>query len=331
MTTLAHFSDAAAPRSGEPSRRLTTSVVICAFSLPRWPVTRAAVESVLAQSRPADEVLLVIDYNDALFELAANELTGVRVVLNQHQKGLAGGKNTGLEIAQTDLVAFLDDDAVADRMWLERLVAHVEADDDVLGAGSAVHPAWAGAAPAWFPPEFLWVVGCSYRGLPEKTATVRNPFGGAMVVRRAVALEAGGFSTTLGRVGDKPTGCEETEFCIRVQRQAGGRFLFDPEASISHAVPADRGRWSYFLRRCYYEGRSKAIVARHAGSDMALESERPYVARILPTALLRSARRVLSGDLNGFNEGMAIVAGLLTTCLGYGQGVARRYVHADET
>ena len=152
-----------------------------------------------------------------------------------------------------------------------------------------------------------------------------------MVVRRLPALEAGGFSTTLGRVGNKPTGCEETEFCIRMQRVIGGRFLFEPRASILHAVPADRGRWSYFLRRCYHEGRSKAIVAGHAGADLALETERPYVARILPTGLLRSARRVVSGDLNGFNEGMAILAGLLTTCLGYGQGVARRYVHADET
>jgi len=297
----------------------------------RWPVTQAAVESVLEQTRPADEVLLVIDYNDALFELASTELRDVRVVLNQHGKGLAGGKNTGLEIARSDLVAFLDDDAVADRMWLERLVAHVEDGDDVLGAGSAVLPAWTGTAPTWFPPEFLWVVGCSYRGLPETTATVRNPFGGAMVVRRLMALEAGGFSTTLGRIGDKPTGCEETEFCIRMQRLIGGRFLFDPRASILHSVPADRGRWSYFLRRCYHEGRSKAIVAGHEGADLALEAERSYVARILPTGLLRSARRVVSGDLHGLNEGMAILAGLLTTCLGYGQGVARRYVHADQT
>jgi GT2 family glycosyltransferase len=328
VATIAHFSDAAA---GETDQRLTTSVVICAFSSDRWPVTRAAIDSVLAQSRLADEVLLVIDYNDALFEVAANALEGVRVILNQHEKGLAGGKNTGLETARGELVAFLDDDAVADPRWLERLVRHVEADHDVLGVGSAVLPAWSGVAPKWFPPEFLWVVGCSYRGLPERTAPVRNPFGGAMVVRRRIALEAGGFSTTLGRVGDKPTGCEETEFCIRVQRHSGGHFLFDPEATILHAVPAERGRWSYFLRRCYYEGRSKAIVARHAGAESALQSERPYVARVLPSGLWRSARRAVTGDLNGFHEAMAIVAGLLATCLGYGQGVARRYVHADET
>ena len=311
-------------------QRLTTAVVICAFSSARWPVTLAAIESVLAQSRPADEVLLVIDYNDALFERAINELDGVRVALNQHEKGLAGGKNTGLELAQADLVAFLDDDAVANPTWLERLVRHVEADPEVLGVGSAVSPTWAGGAPNWFPPEFLWVVGCSYRGLPERTAPIRNPFGGAMVVRRAEALAAGGFSTTLGRVGDKPTGCEETEFCIRMRRRSGGRFLFDPEANILHAVPADRGRWSYFLRRCYYEGRSKAIVAQHAGTDSALASERSYVARTLPSGLLRSARRAASGDLNGLNEGLAILAGLLATCVGYGQGVARRYAHADD-
>lgn len=283
----------------------------------------------MRQSRCADEVLLVVDHNDELFERASSELHGVRVAFNQHEKGLAGGKNTGLTLASTDLVAFLDDDAVADPTWLERLVRCVETDDRVLGAGSAVAPMWAGPSPRWFPPEFLWVVGCSYRGLPEKAAPIRNPFGGAMVVRRVAALEAGGFSTSLGRVGDKPTGCEETEFCIRLRRQAGGWFLFEPDATIFHAVPVDRGRWSYFVRRCYYEGRSKAIVAQRAGAESALASERSYVARTLPSGVLRGARRAASGDLAGLAESCAIVAGLLATCVGYGHGVARRYAHAD--
>ncbi len=70
----------------------------------------------------------------------------------------------------------------------------------MLGAGGSVIPRWETAKPSWFPEEFYWVVGCTYVGLPETRAPIRNPFGGAMCVRREIFETVGGFSEEIGRL-----------------------------------------------------------------------------------------------------------------------------------
>ena len=61
-----------------------------------------------------------------------------------------------------DVVAFLDDDAVALEDWLERL-AECYADDEVVIAGGFIEPAWDDDGHR-VPERVLWVVGCSYEG-----------------------------------------------------------------------------------------------------------------------------------------------------------------------
>ena len=65
------------------------------------------------------------------------------------------------------------------------------------------------------------MVGCSYTGLPTRRADVRNVIGAAMAFRREAFTLAGTFSDLVGRVGTTPTGCEETELCIRLRKAKG--------------------------------------------------------------------------------------------------------------
>src|SRR5439155_54307 len=76
-----------------------------------------------------------------------------------------------------------------------------------------------GERPTWHPPEFGWVVGCSYRGLPVEPAPVRNLIGCNMSMRRELFDAVGGFTHGIGRIGTIPLGCEETEWCIRVRQR----------------------------------------------------------------------------------------------------------------
>jgi len=305
--------------SQEPS----VSVVICCYTEQRWDQILAAVESVQRQTLRPTEVVLVVDYNDDLLKRALDQLPGVIVVPNSSEKGLSGGKNTGLRVATAPVVAFLDDDAVAAPDWLRVLCAHL-ADDSVAGVGSAVLPAWQRQPPRWFPHEFLWVVGCSYVGLPTEPAEIRNPFGGAMLVRRELALACGGFRTDLGRVLGLPAGCEETEFCIRIRQSTGHRFMYEPRTTIDHFVPANRLRFRYFLHRCYHEGVSKAAVARSVGAGDALAAERRYVSRTLPVGFTRGVLGTFRGDLGGLTSAVAIGAGVFAAGVGYCAAVLRR-------
>src|SRR5262249_21384986 len=157
-------------------------------------------------------------------------------------------------------------------------------DETVLGAGGYIEPLWAAPPPSWFPVEFNWVVGCTYRGMPVRNNRVRNVIGANMSVRTDVLRRSGGFASELGRrdggaaVMGVAESCEETEFCIRAARlHPGGVWAYCPEARVRHSVSAQRMTWGYFVRRCRMEGKAKAVLTGLAGTRDGLGSERRYV------------------------------------------------------
>jgi hypothetical protein len=258
-----------------------------------------------------------VDHNPTLLERVHTELPYVNAVANQEAKGLSGARNCGIAAATGTVIAFLDDDGVAAPDWLEHLLP-AYANPEVLGVGGTVEPLWLHGRPPWFPPEFDWVVGCTYRGLPEVAAPVRNLIGCNMSFRREVLAGVGGFRSGIGRVGTYPAGCEETELCIRVGRRWPSKaLLYEPRARVQHRVTARRARWGYFRSRCYAEGRSKALVAQAVGAGDGLASERTYTVRTLPRAVLRGLADSLRGDPGSLPRAGAIMAGLALTTAGY--------------
>lgn len=305
--------------------RPTASVVVCAYTEERWSDLCDALASVRAQEPAPDEVILVVDHNEALLRRATRELAGVTVTPNRHGQGLSGARNTGVEHASSDVVAFLDDDATARPGWLAALVAPF-ADDAVTAAGGAVVPAWAGEAPAWLPPAFWWVVGCSYDGLPTTEAPIRNPIGASMAFRRDRLNAVGGFREGLGRVGRNTLGCEETEVCIRAsQRWPECRHVYVPASVADHRVPARRCTWSYFTSRCYSEGLSKAAVASLVGSGAGLSAERTHALQVLPRAVATAGRRAVSARrVAPLAAAAAVGVGAAAVVAGMGVGSLRR-------
>jgi glycosyltransferase involved in cell wall biosynthesis len=294
-----------------------TTIVICAYTEDRWADIGRATESARTQMTPALETLLVIDHNEALARRARVAWPDMRVIESRGPRGLSGARNTGVEEARGEIVAFLDDDAAADPAWLDELVAPF-ADARVVATGGHAEAAWDAGRPAWFPPEFDWVVGCSYVGLPRGRARVRNPIGSAMAFRREPVLEAGGFRSDVGRIGTHPTGGEETELCIRIARlHPESTVVLAPGARVLHRVPAGRGTFAYFRARCFQEGRSKARIAALEGAGAALSSERSYTTRTLPAGVVRGLLDTLRGRPWGLARAGAIVAGLALTTAGY--------------
>jgi len=300
------------------------SVVICAYTDKRWIQICAAVNSVRAQSMPGVEIILVVDHNPRLYQRLSAALPEATVVENREAPGLSGARNTGVAIARGDLVAFLDDDAAAEPDWL-KFICDSYADPAVMGAGGLILPRWETSLPRWFPPEFYWVVGCSYLGMPGPHVPVRNLLGANMSFRREAFEIAGGFLTGVGRnSGKRPLGCEETEFCIRLGRRSPDSvLLIEDRAVVSHLVPESRCRFSYFTSRCYAEGLSKALVTTIAGRVRGLSSERHYATRTLPKGMARGVADLFRGDLWALARSAAIAVGLAAATAGYIVGSVR--------
>jgi glycosyltransferase involved in cell wall biosynthesis len=305
---------------------MSISVVVCAYTMDRWDDLVTAVHSCNGQTLQPDEIVVVIDYNDALKTRARRELTGARVVANQSTKGLSGARNTGVVASKSDVIVFLDDDAFADGEWLEKLTAPLS-DSNVVGVGGWVVPNWDGEIAQWLPETFYWVLGCSYAGLPSDGSQIRNPIGANMAMRRKVFSSVGGFTSGIGRIGIIPLGCEETELCIRyTSRFSNERFELAREAVVHHRVPRTRLTWHYFWTRCWAEGLSKAAVTSLVGTSSGLSSEREYVMHALPKEFFASARSLRQQPRVSGTRMALLVTGSLITAAGMLRGrLALRY------
>ncbi|WP_374977594.1 glycosyltransferase family 2 protein [Microbacterium trichothecenolyticum] len=277
---------------------MSVSVVVCAYTIDRWDQLVLAMDSLSAQT-PSHETILVVDHNDELLERARSRWPEFIVLPNTARRGLSGGRNTALRAATGEVVAFLDDDAAAQPGWLDALVAPF-ADASVVAVGGSASPIWPGAAPAVLPEELLWIVGCSYRGLPA-AGPIRNVMGCSMAFRREPLLAIGGFNPDTGRIGALPIGCEETEACILLRQADPTRtIVYAPTANVRHHVSADRVRLGYVAHRSWCEGLSKAGIARTVGRQDALAAESAYATRVLPAGVWRELRRGRAGLVPAF-------------------------------
>ena len=192
----------------------TVSVVISAYTTERWPDIEAGIRSLAEQTLPPEKVVLVIDDNADLATrvrmFAGDLLPSLEVV--EFRGGLSAARNLGVAVTNSEIIAFLDDDACPDPDWLLELIAPFAEDDDVMMTGGTINPGWpAGKPPSWFPDEFLWVVGATYGGMGRQ-AELRNPLGASMAVRRTAWEAIGGFAESIGLGAEAVAGCEETRF-----------------------------------------------------------------------------------------------------------------------
>jgi GT2 family glycosyltransferase len=138
-----------------------------------------------------------------------------------------------------------------------------------------------------------------------------------MAVRRDVFEAVGGFRVGFGKVGDRARP-EDTELCLRMSQANGGRWMFVPEAVIDHPVPAERNSFSFFLSRCYQEGRGKVAMSRLLGiGRRSLATEQRYLSSTLPRAVARALVDTLRGrGLANMAKAAAVVSAVAAAAVG---------------
>lgn len=257
---------------------MKVSVIICTYGMERMPYLVETVRSVLKQSYSNYEILIVSDNNEELlFQLHRNfdDLGDAVRILTSNEKGLSNARNIGIKHSTGEIIAFIDDDALADPEWLSNLIRNYK-DSTVVGAGGIIKPIWVGNRPKWFPEELDWIVGCTYKGHPKGRCEVRNVIGCNMSFRKSIFEQIGLFENKIGRVGKKLLAGEETELCMRIlDNKPGFKIIYDPDAIVYHKVPKNRQTLRYVLRRASSEGISKGYIRK-----MSKDKEREKVLSI---------------------------------------------------
>jgi len=245
---------------------MKVSVVVCTYAMDRYDSFSEAVESVLGQTHEPVELVLVVDGNPEVFERVkadfddADERGVESVVLhnNDENQGISYSRTKGGELASGDVVAFIDDDAVAEPDWVARLVEVYE-ETDAIAVGGDVRPNWQVKQPRFFPEEFYWLVGCVEPGFAEHMEEVRNTYGSNISYRREAFLRVGGYDPNTGRKGDKHIQAHEAPVGVRLLREYGKGMVFTEDAVVHHTLFDYRGDFRWLVARSFWQGYSKRV------------------------------------------------------------------------
>jgi len=144
-------------------------------------------------------------------------------VISSEKKGLAAARNRGIEASTGDVIAFIDDDGVADGNWIFEVVKSFNL-DNVIAVGGPVKPVFQGKG---IKEKLNWIVGCTSNDPPTE-----RPIGCNMAIDRRV------FNERLGRVKEKLSLGEGTELFLRIKKhKLDAKIVFNPDAVVYHNIP----------------------------------------------------------------------------------------------
>lgn len=282
----------------------TLSVVIPTFN--RKGSLQKTLDGLARQTYPASQFEAVVvsdgstDGTDVLLREYARTSPYTLQVICQPNGGPARARNNGIENARGEVVVFLDDDVEPSPEALAVHAAHHERQAGrVVIAPMLPDPALAWREPAWIAWEHAMLEKqyAAWRSGLWEGCGPNNFYSGNASVRRVHLLAVGGFDEQFPRQ-------EDVELAVRLEKQCGVQFVYEPDAPGTHrpqrrfaswlAVPfaygtldvvrARRGDISWEVVRSGYHSRSKAtrLLARAA-------LPAPILGRLLRGLLLPAA------------------------------------------
>jgi GT2 family glycosyltransferase len=227
----------------------------------RLPAEAAEALAALRSQVPAGALALV---TSGLSQAAVNEHRSSfeETILTEPRDGLSTARNRALAWCEpTDLLAFVDDDAIVDEDWYEALTRRWDkAAPDVACIGGPIRPRWPYDPPDWISPPILPALTLLDLGDEPRDLdpTVTNVYGANISFRVAPLREIGGFNPGFGHSGRRIFFSEEDE-AQRALVKLGYRIRYVPDAAVLHAIPEDRMTRGSFVRRRFAYGRTLGV------------------------------------------------------------------------
>ena len=241
---------------------MSITVIVCTYN--RCDAVIKALDSIAVQVLPpsVEWDVLIVDNNstDNTRQVVENyclQNPSRFSYVFEKKQGLSNARNTGIEKARGNVLAFTDDDAIVGPEWLQNLTSSLLS-GECAAAGGRIVPVWPAAVPKWLSHQDLVTLG-PFGGFdlgPEPKPLTRSFYGGNMAVRRDVVEKYGGFRADLGRSSTNLMGREDIEIANRLIA-AGEKLRYEPNAVIWHPIAESRMKKSYLLRWYYWEAKSE--------------------------------------------------------------------------
>jgi glycosyltransferase involved in cell wall biosynthesis len=255
--------------------------------------------------------VVVVDNNSqddtpAVVEEFVKKRRGFFRYMFQPWPGKSRALNTGISVAQGDVIAFTDDDVCVDSEWLVEIKRAFEL-YDCIGIGGKIVPVWNCEKPQWLEEDGPYGLYAAIvrMDLGNEVVELRSPaFGANMAFRRTAINRFGSFRENLGPNPDNLIRNEDSEFCNRVM-SAGEKIMYVPKAVVYHPVDEQRVKKQYFQKWYFDYGRSLARRAQPKKNAVGYLGVPRYLIRMLVEQTIRwvfsvSPRRRFFYKLQGY-------------------------------
>ena len=307
---------------------LSLSLVITSYTTERLNDIYELLESIKQQTYRNMETIFVVerseDLRDALNEyIREHQIERMRVIFSDKKLGLSMARNLGIENANGEIIAFVDDDVVLFPDWAEEMVKTYK-DDTLIGVTGPGYPKWEDVKMSWLPDEFQWIVSCTAFTGWQNARTVRSAWGMNMSFRREVFIDSrfspdfGG--TTGGKEAWKSGPVDDAEFSINARMKTGKHILYNPKVQVYHNVYKYRLTSRFIKGQCYWQGYSKALLKKMYSEDKDtnnLVRERSVLGRILFKVLPLSLAGLFYKPSISFKRIKLSIYALFFVALGY--------------
>lgn len=219
----------------------------------RAKLLSGVLESVVNQNYDKEkyEIIVVDNNSNDCTLLLVNKLKESYPMLKyvyEPEIGMSKARNRGAQIAKGEILAFIDDDGIAESNWLKNYELLYEAYSEFISWGGRIELIFMSFKPKWLTEELM--IALSYINISKneiKLSFPDHPFGCNFSVKREYYMKVGGFIENIKNCN------EEKAFFYRLHKN-GYQVGYSPKPLVYHRIPPSRLKKMYFIKRGIYQG-----------------------------------------------------------------------------
>ena len=215
------------------------------------------------------EEILIIDNGNSLITSSDNLkfVTHNKVrIIGEPQIGLSYARNAGVISAETNIIAFLDDDVVVSEFWAENIIrGHSRNGIFCVGGPVLIKDEGKKRYPTWFSDYFLRFILPPH--FPKQSGHPQPPYyliGANISFKRETFEKFGLFDPTLGRKGSNLLSNEDIEYLTRIPLN---QIWYESGAIVLEKIIEKRLTKTFMARRLFWQGVSDYIMVKKRGLE----------------------------------------------------------------
>ena len=241
---------------------LDLSIAVCTYN--RSDVLPKCLESLVDQTADSElfEVLIIDNNSTDDTKKITKDFCGkhhnFRYVFEEKQ-GLSHARNRAIVEARGEYLAYIDDDAIADKDWIKNILAVIKRDSSIVAFGGSIYPWYNSKKPKWFQDEFeIFSLGEQIFQLNEQNRSF-GLNGSNMIFKKEILNKYNGFSAEYGMNGDKIAFGEESLLFNKMLKN-NENIQYFPDIKVLHLVSNKKYSLKYVFQKSLQNGKAIAKI-----------------------------------------------------------------------